>query len=133
MHSTLAIVDRPFVFATDSAPAHVGVWVVEGVERILRRYLDLAPPAGCPVLKDELHRVDVGVPEEDDFDAPGQPLGQLSRRLARDGSAVVLHCFWAAGAASHRTRPSSLTARSGPSRRRNPATPRRSSDRAECR
>src|SRR5437867_170325 len=117
MHSTLAIVDRPLVFALDIASGRVGVRVIEGIERILRGDLDLEARAGCLVVKDELDRVGVGVPDEEDFDARGQPLGQLSRRLALDGSAVVLHCFWAAGAASHRTRPSSLTVRSGPSRR----------------
>jgi hypothetical protein len=61
-HSTLAIVDRRVVraLAMRIACQSVGIRVIEGVDRILGRDLDLAARAGCPVVQRELERVDAG-------------------------------------------------------------------------
>jgi len=58
------------LFSTVDAARHrVDVWVIEGVDGVLRRDLDPAARVGCQVVESELERVRVGVPEEDDLDA----------------------------------------------------------------
>ena len=53
----------------------VGVRVVESVQGSSRRYLDVKALACRHVADGELHTVDLGVPEEENFVRSTEPLG----------------------------------------------------------
>jgi len=53
---------------------------MEGVERIAWRDFQTKACAGCHVADGKLDSLDYGVPKEENFDRPAQPLGELSSR-----------------------------------------------------
>src|SRR2546428_7143247 len=80
-HSTLAIDDHPLVLlhaVRALAPGRVGVGVVEGVDRIRRRDLDVKAVPGRLVEDGKLHLLDRGMPKQQNFVHPTQPLGEFT-------------------------------------------------------
>jgi hypothetical protein len=61
--------------ARERQHGRVGVRVVEGVHGSSRRDLDVKALACCHIADGELHAVDLGVPDEEDFVRSTEPLG----------------------------------------------------------